>query len=259
MSYNGVIIIFYYKTKSGEYKILIANESTYFKESSNLSEQDIDYIKDKEKIPVESEKDIRKVKGEFTQRAKDLENKYKIHIKYDNIVIVKDNEGNEIYNVNFRVENNKLGVIKGNIEQGETPEEAAIRETREEIYLDIRGRPITEIGDVILTYKGGENKSKVFIYEFPEERIVPSLNRQGELFNFKYASLQNLDRFLYKFNSKSREGIKKFRDYIKENNSKPSNSKRWKKVGGTRKNRGTGGRKRSNRRGHLTYKRKHKH
>jgi 8-oxo-dGTP pyrophosphatase MutT (NUDIX family) len=261
MSYDGVIVIFYYISKiSGDYKLLIANESSYFKESSNLSEQDKKDIEAKEKIPVESEKeDIRKVRKAFTERAKELEKKHGIHIKYDNILKEKDEKDEkEIYKVNFRVENDIYGVVKGKIEPRETPEDAAIRETREEIYLDIRGRPIEYIGDVTVY----SNKSKVFIYKFPDELIVPRLNRQGELFNFRYESLQNLnDKFLHRFfNAKSEQAIKRFREKKYKNNSKPSDSKSWKKVGGTRKkratrkNRGKGGK---SRKGHRTYKRKH--
>lgn len=256
MSYDGVIVIFYYISNSGDYKLLIANESSYFKESSNLSEQDIKDIEANEKIPVEPEKDIRKVRKEFTERAKELEKKHGIHIKYDTILTKKDEKDEkEIYKVNFRVEKDIYGVVKGNIEPHETPEDAAIRETNEEIYLNIRGRPIEYIGDVTVY----SNKSKVFMYKFPDELIVPRLNRQGELFNFKYESLKNLKYpFLKKFNAKSREAINKFREYInsKKNkkNSKPSYSKSLKKVGGTRKNRGKGGK---SRKGHRTYKRKH--
>jgi len=241
MSYKGVAVIFYYVDNSDKYKILIGNESTYLIEVKTTDNNQIE--KCEEILFTDSSYNTHEKRSEeFAKRARKFEEDYKVHIKYDNILKsiskTKENKGKDIHHVNFRIKNDKLGVVKGNIEEEDKTKEgnplinAAIRETWEEIHLVINKNDLMDIGNINMF-----GLSKVFMYNTKIEETIDNNNSHGELFDVRYEYLDDClkeDNFK-NFNRKSQDAIKMFKKYItpqqptnNNNNSNPSDGK-WKR------------------------------
>lgn len=207
MSVTGAsIILWFYDDTAKQPILLTGKESKYM---SDLSEYK-DLVREKELF---SGTDLVQAKKYFSKNAKDLEDilHNKIKIKFDTPIFV-----GEGYQVHFRYleKGFKRGIIKGGIEGDETSEQAILRETQEELGINIPKDQLVKVGicDGYQVYALDIKKKQ---YEFFIARIKErDTAKSGEVFDLSFKPLSMVEGQLPEYNYKSKCSISLFKEYF---------------------------------------------
>ena len=194
-----VAIFFYFeetKDKTKKYSVLTGCNSEYFYDYSKNADthHPTEIVKYK---TIDEANDI------FKKEAKKLSSERKCRVQYDLAKCIKD-----ICLTKFRVirvgDGLKRGIIKGTMEDGETPEEAIIRETKEELGYDL------VIDKYVISHIIGG--TKIYFYKLTKKtkKTIEDLiktrhdENRGELFDIKFSEkIEKIERF------EDRDGNKK--------------------------------------------------
>ena len=207
MSVTGAsIILWFYDDIAKQPILLTGKESKYM---SDLPEYK-DLVKDKEFF---TGTDLVQAKKYFSKNAKDLEDilHNKIKIKFDTPILL-----GEGYHVHFRYLEKafKRGVIKGGMEGDETSEQAILRETQEELGINIPKEQLVKLGicDGYQVYALDIKKKQ---YEFFIARIKErDTAKSGEVFDLSFKPLSMVEGQLPEYNYKSKCSISLFKEYL---------------------------------------------
>ena len=207
MSITGAsIIIWFYDDTIKQPILLTGKESKYM---SDLPEYR-DLLREKEFF---SGTDLVQAKKYFSKNAKDLEEflRNKIKIKFDTPIFV-----GEGYQVHFRYLEKacKRGVIKGGMEVDETGEQAILRETQEELGINIPKDQLIKLGicDGYQVYALDIKKKQ---YEFFTTRIKErDTAKSGEVFDLSFKPISMVEGQLSEYNYKSKCSISLFKEYL---------------------------------------------
>lgn len=163
-----------------------------------------------------SEEDkLKEAKKTFSRRALELEGKLGLGtIKFDS---PKKTETG--YTVNFRYlpRDFKRGIIKGGIENDETPLQTILREVAEEVGINIpekEQRKMVDLGEcekyAIFSLNIGAGARDIFLERINQRFIAKS----GEIYEFSFKSLDEIEPLFPIFNRKSQCAISMFREKI---------------------------------------------
>lgn len=202
---KGAAIVLWYKDATNKAPmILVGKESKYV--------SDIYPEVEEHQVALFDEKDVEKAKMYFFKKTRDLENAFGIaRIQYDDPKQIT----NQSFHVNYRflADKSKRGIIKGQVEEGETHIQAIVREVAEELGVNIHEKMQQIIQDV-----GICDGYAAFSLELPErdihffkkrieERIV---KKRGEMFELSFEPLSAVLSDIRAFNYKSSCIIKQF-------------------------------------------------
>lgn len=163
----------------------------------------------------------------FKERANFLSNIFQIPISFESMKapiqqLQQQNPINQIYETHFRVIKNqnkpKYGIIKGNVEEKETPFQAMIREMQEEIQISLSGiKPQLIHSKHIFRFQ--HSTLHTYHYQINEEeykkinQTLQITKPQGEIMEIGFRNLSKLNNNK-KTNAKTTEHIKTFQKYI---------------------------------------------
>jgi hypothetical protein len=214
--------------------LLVGKESVYVKdlcdENYDFNERFGGLISEKEVFNTEhlshlSESDkLKEAKLNFSRQALELEKILGLGpIKFDTLEEAKTEDG---YTVNFRYlpRSFKRGIIKGSKEGSETPMQTILREVGEEVGINIpeaEQRKIIDLG-ICSRYKTFSlditKKARDVFLRRIQERFAA---RSGEIYEFSFKTLPEIDSLLHMFNEKSKCAIELFKTQILPTITKP--------------------------------------
>ena len=223
MSIGAGIVLWYYDEVSRQPILLVGKESKYVSDLINdneefgrrfgeliLSKQELD-----DTSYISEQDNLRAAKKEFSRRALELESQLGLGIiKFD--APEKSERG---YKVNFRYLPRvfKRGIIKGGTEGSETPLQTVLREVGEEIGINIpesEEQKMKNLGDcegyTMFSLNIGKKARDVFLSRIQERLKAKS----GEIYEFSFKTLSEIDSLLSGFNKKSQCAINKFKEQI---------------------------------------------
>lgn len=157
----------------------------------------------------------------FKERANFLSNIFQIPISFESMKPTTQQQ-QQHYETHFRVIKNqnkpKYGIIKGNVEEKETPFQAMVREMQEEIQISLSGiKPQLIHSKHIFRFQ--HSTLHTYHYQINEEeykkinQTLQITKPQGEIMEIGFRNLSNLNNNK-KTNAKTTEHIKTFQKYI---------------------------------------------
>lgn len=213
MSIKGAsIILWFYDDDKKQPVLLTGKESTYVSDllkDPAFNEKYSELIREKENY---SGTDLAHAKLYFSKGAKELEEILHIRkIKFDSPVFI-DN----LYKVNFRhlTETSKRGIIKGGINLNETPIDTILRETAEEIGINIPKEQIVDLG-ICEGYQVYSLDIKQKNFAFFMSRIKErEIAKSGEVFDLSFKHMSVIEGLFPEYNKRSICAILKFKEYF---------------------------------------------
>jgi hypothetical protein len=219
---GSTIIIWFYSQKYREPFLLVGKESKFVSDKYSASSDHGRHIQELESFKPTSglsETDLyNEISENFRLKSKQLESQLGIgRIHYDTPVF-DSATGN--YTVHFRYLDNgyKRGLIKGGMEDKESPIDAIIREVGEETGTSITAKrsELVELGvcerNMVFTLDIGDEVAMKKMISNIEQRVA---KRKGEVFELSFKQLSQVVPLLEsgKFNRKSECAIHLFIDY----------------------------------------------
>lgn len=114
------------------------------------------------------------------------------------VAIINKNKVLLLKNVGSGDQDGKWGPPSGHGETGETTEETAIRETKEEANLDVKLKGVIQIG-----YFNYKEKDYIYVFYLAEAKDLKALKIQNEeVSDYAWASLEDLKKGRYVFRKK---------------------------------------------------------
>jgi len=215
MSIKGAsIILWFYDEDKKQPVLLTGKESTYVSDllkDPAFNDKYSALIREKENY---SGADLAQAKLYFSKGAKELEEILRIQkIKFDTPVLIESN----LYKVNYRhlTETSKRGIIKGGINLGETPIDTILRETAEEIGINIPKEQMVDLG-ICEGYQVYSLDIKQKNFAFFMSRIKErEIAKSGEVFDLSFKHLSTIEGLFPEYNKRSNCAIIKFKEYFK--------------------------------------------
>ena len=157
----------------------------------------------------------------FKERASFLSNIFQIPISFESMKPITQQQ-HQTYETHFRVIKNqnkpKYGIVKGNVEEKETPFQAMVREMQEEIQISLSGiKPQLIHSKHIFRFQ--HSTLHTYHYQINEEeykkinQTLQITKPQGEIMEISFRKLSKLNNNK-KTNAKTTEHIKTFQKYI---------------------------------------------
>ncbi len=162
----------------------------------------------------------------FKERASFLSNIFQIPISFESMKPItqkqQQQQQHQTYETHFRVIKNqnkpKYGIVKGNVEEKETPFQAMVREMQEEIQISLSGiKPQLIHSKHIFRFQ--HSTLHTYHYQINEEeykkinQTLQITKPQGEIMEISFRKLSKLNNNK-KTNAKTTEHIKTFQKYI---------------------------------------------
>jgi ADP-ribose pyrophosphatase YjhB (NUDIX family) len=158
----------------------------------------------------------------FKERASFLSNIFQIPISFESMKPITQQQQHQTYETHFRVIKNqnkpKYGIVKGNVEEKETPFQAMVREMQEEIQISLSGiKPQLIHSKHIFRFQ--HSTLHTYHYQINEEeykkinQTLQITKPQGEIMEISFRKLSKLNNNK-KTNAKTTEHIKTFQKYI---------------------------------------------
>lgn len=209
------IIIWFYDDKLKLPILLTGKESIYVSDLNKTNplfkEKFETMLREKETFQGT---DLMQAKMYFSKGAKELEDGIGMQtIKFDTPILKGDS-----YTVNFRYlpETFKRGVIKGGIEGSETPAQAILRETAEELGINIKEKNLVNLGvcegNQVYSLNIGKESYDFFTKRIKEREIAKS----GEVFDLSFKPLNFIESQLLQHNKKSICAISLFKGFLEK-------------------------------------------
>jgi len=215
------LILWYQHPETDEIEILTGIETHYLTETFDPTQDHtqklIKLIQNFEHIEnCSSHKIANQI---FKERASFLSNIFQIPISFESM---KPTTQQQHYETHFRVIKNqnkpKYGIVKGNVEEKETPFQAMVREMQEEIQISLSGiKPQLIHSKHIFRFQ--HSTLHTYHYQINEEeykkinQTLQITKPQGEIMEIGFRNLSKLNNNK-KTNAKTTEHIKTFQKYI---------------------------------------------
>jgi 8-oxo-dGTP pyrophosphatase MutT (NUDIX family) len=214
------LILWYQHPETDEIEILTGIETHYLTETFDPTQdhtqklikliQNFEYIEN-----CSSHKIANQI---FKERASFLSNIFQIPISFESMKPTTQQH----YETHFRVIKNqnkpKYGIIKGNVEEKETPFQAMVREMQEEIQISLSGiKPQLIHSKHIFRFQ--HSTLHTYHYQINEEeykkinQTLQITKPQGEIMEISFRKLSKINNNK-KTNAKTTEHIKTFQKYI---------------------------------------------